>query len=105
MQPAAALVFQVNSGSRAARMSMTSADEIFNIYAQSYDRNKQAELTLKQYLDNCRVDRMLYAGTAERMMTAIGEPQFVDTSKDTRLGRIFLNRTIKIYPAFTDFFG
>ena len=29
----------------------------------------------------------------------------VDTSADERLGRIFLNRTIKIYPAFADFYG
>ena len=29
----------------------------------------------------------------------------VDTSQDPRLGRIFMNRTIKIYPAFDDFFG
>src|SRR5690606_22867317 len=36
---------------------------------------------------------------------AIGEPTLVDTSKDPRLGRIFLNRTIKIYPTFKDFYG
>nr|WP_292080999.1 PrkA family serine protein kinase [Mesorhizobium sp.] len=29
----------------------------------------------------------------------------VDTSKDERLGRIFSNRTIKIYPSFSDFYG
>src|SRR5260370_7224087 len=29
----------------------------------------------------------------------------VDTSQDPRLGRIFMNRTIKVYPAFEDFFG
>src|SRR4051795_4330394 len=29
----------------------------------------------------------------------------VDTSQDPRLGRIFMNRTIKIYPAFEDFYG
>jgi serine protein kinase len=84
---------------------MTSADEIFKLYAQSYDRNKQAEFSLRQYLESCRTDPTLYAGTAERMMAAIGEPQFLDTSKDQRLGRIFLNRTIKVYPAFHDFFG
>ncbi len=84
---------------------MTSADEIFNIYAQSYDRQKQHEMTLRQYLEGCRDDPMLYAGAAERMMKAIGEPNFVDTSKDPRLGRVFLNRTIKVYPAFKDFFG
>jgi serine protein kinase len=86
-------------------MSMTSADEIFSIYAQSYDRQKQSEMSLRQYLDACRDDPMLYAGAAERMMAAIGQPEFVDTSKDPRLGRIFLNRTIKVYPAFADFYG
>ncbi|MBP2467590.1 serine protein kinase [Sinorhizobium meliloti] len=38
-------------------------------------------------------------------MDAIGDPILVDTSADERLGRIFANRTIKIYPAFSDFFG
>ena len=84
---------------------MNSADEIFNIYAQSYDRHKQSELPLKEYLESCRSDPMMYAWAAERMMTAIGEPELVDTSKDQRLGRIFLNRTIKVYPAFKDFYG
>ena len=84
---------------------MTSADEIFSIYAQTYDRQKQHEMTLRQYLEACRDDPMLYAGAAERMMKAIGEPNIVDTSKDPRLGRIFLNRTIKIYPVFKDFYG
>ncbi len=86
-------------------MSMTSSDEIFNIYAQSYDRQKQHESTLKQYLEGCRDDPMLYASAAERMMKAIGEPNFVDTSKEPHLGRVFLNRTIKVYPAFKDFYG
>jgi serine protein kinase len=84
---------------------MTSADEIFSIYAQSYDRQKQHEMPLRQYLEACRDDPMLYASAAERMMVAIGEPTLVDTSKDPRLGRIFLNRTIKIYPTFKDFYG
>ena len=29
----------------------------------------------------------------------------VDTSQDPRLGRIFMNRTMKVYPAFEDFYG
>jgi serine protein kinase len=84
---------------------MTATNEIFDIFAKGYDRQKQSEMPLKQYLEACRNDPMLYASAAERMMKAIGEPQFVDTSKDSRLGRIFLNRTIKIYPAFSDFYG
>jgi serine protein kinase len=100
-----ALTITPQSRRRAARTSMNSADEIFNLYAQSYDRHKQSELSLKEYLESCRSDPMLYAGAAERMMAAIGEPELVDTSKDPRLGRIFLNRTIKVYPAFKDFYG
>ncbi len=84
---------------------MTAADEIFKIYAESYDRNKQSELPLRQFLESCRDDPMLYASAAERMIKAIGEPEMVDTSKDQRLGRIFLNRTMKVYPAFKDFYG
>jgi serine protein kinase len=29
----------------------------------------------------------------------------VDTSKDARFGRIFMNRTIRVYPAFAEFYG
>src|SRR5262249_23480463 len=44
-------------------------------------------------------------GGAGRALSAMGEPQLIDTSQDTRLGRIFMNRTVRIYPAFQDFFG
>jgi serine protein kinase len=62
-------------------------------------------MSLEEYLRRCATDPSMYASAAERMLTAIGEPQLVDTSQDTRLGRIFMNRTIKVYPAFSDFFG
>src|SRR5258708_13357750 len=45
------------------------------------------------------------ANAAERLLAAIGEPQMIDTAKDARLGRIFLNRTMRAYPAFTGFHG
>ncbi len=68
-------------------------------------RKKQTEMSLQEYLQGCRHDKGYYAGASERMIAAIGEPELVDTSKDTRLGRIFLNRTIKRYPAFKEFYG
>src|ERR671939_313570 len=80
-------------------------DTVFDAFAKAYDRHKQHRMTLKEYLEGCRSDPTLYATTAERMMAAIGEPELIDTSKDQRLGRIFMNRTIKVYPAFRDFFG
>jgi serine protein kinase len=48
---------------------------------------------------------MMYAGPAERILAAIGEPEMIDTSRDARLGRIFMNRTIRRYPAFAEFYG
>ena len=47
----------------------------------------------------------MYASAAERMVAAIGESKLIDTSTDPRLGRIFMNRTIKTYPSMSGFFG
>lgn len=62
-------------------------------------------LSFDEYLNLCKSDPMVYASAAERMLAAIGEPELIDTSKDPRLSRIFLNRTIRRYPAFADFYG
>jgi len=82
-----------------------SKDQVFDLFARSYDRHKQTEISLKQFLDGCRTDPMCYSSSAERMLHAIGEPVYVDTARDARLGRIFMNRTIKTYAPFKDFFG
>jgi serine protein kinase len=84
---------------------MRFADDLFTEYARSYESRREAELTLSEYLEGCRDDPMMYASAPERMLAAIGEPEVVDTSKDARLGRIFMNRTIRIYPTFSEFFG
>ncbi|HVO14331.1 MAG TPA: PrkA family serine protein kinase, partial [Alphaproteobacteria bacterium] len=81
------------------------AEDVFDLFSQVYDREKREEISLNDYLRGCRDDPMMYATAAERMIAAIGEPEVIDTSADSRLGRIFLNRTIKIYPAFRDFYG
>ena len=39
------------------------------------------------------------------MLRAIGEPEVIDTSRDPRLSRLHLNRTIRVYPAFSEFYG
>ncbi len=84
---------------------MTTKDTIFDLYAQAYESQKQHSMSLREYLEGCRGNPAMYASTAERMIAAIGEPEFVDTAKDARLGRIFMNRTLKVYPAFKDFYG
>lgn len=79
--------------------------DVFEAFAQTYSREQQETMSLRDYLLSARDDPMMYASPAERMIEAIGEPELVDTSKDPRLSRIFFNRTIKRYPAFTGFFG
>ncbi len=88
----------------AVTMNLPTSD-IFDLFSEIYSRDKYDELSLQDYLLCARDDPSLYATAAERIITAIGEPELIDTSKDERLGRIFLNRTIKIYPAFHDFYG
>lgn len=66
---------------------------------------KAEEMSLAAYLELCKTDPMAYASASERMIAAIGEPVLVNTADDPRLSRIFQNRTIKMYPAFKDFYG
>ena len=74
-------------------------------YSSNYQSKKEQELTLEAYLNLCKKDPLAYATSAERMLAAIGDPEHVDTSEDSRLSRIFLNRTLRVFPAFKDFYG
>ncbi len=78
---------------------------VFEHYQERFDAAQQEELSLSDYLDLCRDEPATYATSAERLLMAIGEPVFVDTSKDPRLSRIFSNKIIKRYPAFDEFYG
>ena len=78
---------------------------IFNAYQARFEAAREEEMSLQDYLELCRKDRMAYATAAERMLTAIGEPELVDTRLDPRLSRIFSNKVLKLYPAFRDFYG
>src|SRR3569833_4008360 len=84
---------------------MFPADDLFSRYAQNYEGRKEVEMTLFEYLEACKKDPLIYATAAERLLAAIGDAEVVDTAKDPRLGRSFMNRTIKVYPAFNDFYG
>ncbi len=78
---------------------------IFNAYQARFEAAREEEMSLQDYLELCRSDPMAYATAAERMLSAIGEPELVDTRLDPRLSRIFSNKIIKLYPAFRDFYG
>ncbi|WP_442756133.1 PrkA family serine protein kinase [Methylocystis sp. JAN1] len=79
--------------------------DVFADFVQFYRDRQATEMSLQAYLELCRDDPKTYASAAERILDAIGEPQLVDTSRDPRLGRIFMNRTIRVYPAFAEFYG
>ncbi len=80
-------------------------DSVFNTLVRSFESRRETAMSLSEYLEACRTDPMLYASATDRLLAAIGEPEIIDTAKDPRLGRIFLNRTIRTYPAFTGFYG
>ena len=84
---------------------MPMVDDLFASYAKDFEVNREAEMSLAEYLEACRDDPMMYTTVTERLLAAIGEPDMVDTAKDARLGRVFMNRTIRVYPAFSEFYG
>ena len=78
---------------------------IFKRYLSRYEESREETLSLQEYLDLCKKDPGAYASAAERLLTAIGEPEMLDTRNDPRLSRIFQNKVLKIYPAFQEFYG
>ncbi|HDX8442945.1 PrkA family serine protein kinase [Aeromonas hydrophila] len=78
---------------------------IFEHYQQRYEKAREEEYTIQEFLDMCKQDKSCYASAAERLLVAIGEPEMIDTSVNPRLSRLFSNRVVARYPAFKDFYG
>src|ERR1700757_5194822 len=79
--------------------------DIYSSFATRFEKTREDELSLEEYLALCKDNPAAYATAAERMLAAIGEPEQVDTRNDSRLSRIFANKVIKVYPAFREFYG
>jgi serine protein kinase len=79
--------------------------EFLNKYSERYEKSKEEELSLNEYLDLCKKDREAFANPAERLLKAIGEPERIDTRNDPVLSRIFSNKVINHYPNFDEFYG
>jgi len=79
--------------------------DVISNFAARFERTREEEFSLEDYLDICKRDPMAYATAPERMLSAIGEPESVDTRNNPALSRIFANKIIKIYPAFREFHG
>ena len=78
---------------------------LFDRYTTRYEETREEVLSIHEYLELCKTDSSAYASPAERLLMAIGEPEMVDTRNDSRLSRIFMNKVIKVYPAFREFYG
>ncbi|MES2049453.1 MAG: PrkA family serine protein kinase [Pseudomonadota bacterium] len=79
--------------------------KIFDNYTARYERTREEEYSLTEFLSLCKKDPLAYATASERMLAAIGEPEQIDTRHDSRRSRIFSNKIIKVYPAFREFYG
>jgi serine protein kinase len=79
--------------------------DIYSSFANRFEKTREEEFSLEEYLALCKDNPAAYATASERMLTAIGEPEQVDTRNDPRLSRIFANKVIKVYPAFREFYG
>ena len=78
---------------------------LFQHYQSRFDKSRPEEYSLEEFLNLCKKDRSAYATAPERLLMAIGEPELIDTSRDARLSRIFSNKIIRRYPAFSEFYG
>ena len=59
--------------------------DVISNFAARYERTRVEELSLEEYLAECKRNPMAFASAAERMLKAIGAPQMVDTRNDPRL--------------------
>ena len=51
--------------------------DVISHFAARFERTREEELTIEEYLEVCKKDSQAYATAAERMLKAIGEPQTV----------------------------
>src|SRR6218665_3444416 len=78
--------------------------DVISHFAARFERTREEELSLEEYLAECKRNPVAYATAAERMLKAIGDPQTIDTRNDQRLSRLFANEVIKVYAAFAEFY-
>ena len=48
--------------------------DVISHFAARYERTREEEYSLEEYLELCKRDKLAYATAAERMLQAIGEP-------------------------------
>ncbi|GAB4464578.1 MAG: PrkA family serine protein kinase [Burkholderiaceae bacterium] len=84
---------------------MTERSEVFSAFRDGFVEAQNEEMSLEDFLNLCRSDRMAYASAHECVLEAIGKPKLVNTAEDPRLSRIFQNRVIQTWDTFSEFHG
>lgn len=95
----------LKSNDEAVVMDQLMSSDLLDEFTSKFKIHDPEEMSLSDYLERCKTDPTCYATPAQRMVTAIGEPEIIDTSKNPRLARLFGNKEIRTYPAFNDFYG
>jgi serine protein kinase len=84
---------------------MNAPAELFAAFRDAFQSALDEEMSLDDFLNHCKTDRMAYASAHECVLEAIGKPRLVNTAEDARLSRIFQNRVIQSWDTFTEFHG
>ena len=79
--------------------------DILSNYKKKFQQESSEVMSIEEYLKLAQKDPSVYATPAQRLLKAIGEPKLIDTSESPRLGRIFGNRTIRVYKPFEEIYG
>ena len=85
--------------------TVTTSNPIFAKFSANFKNKQQEDMPLDTYLTKCKDNPDMYANIAERLLKAIGQPEIINTIDDDRLGRIHINKKIKRYDTFKDFYG
>src|SRR5665811_1167300 len=84
-------------GLRGLHVAQEISMDVISNFAARFERSREEELSIEDYLAECKRNPLAYATAAERMLKAIGEPKSIDTRNDPRMSRLFANKVIKIY--------
>ena len=79
--------------------------DIYSSFATRFEKTREHELSLEEYLADCKRQSRGLCHSWRTHVTAIGEPNQIDTRNDPRMSRMFANKVIKVYPAFPEFYG
>ena len=62
---------------------------IFEHYKSRYEAAREEEYSISEFLTLCKGDKSCYASAAERLLMAIGSPEFIDTAQAPKQSLFF----------------